>query len=141
MIKEMLKGRIQVKESAVSWEEAIRISAEPMLAAGCIEECYIEQMIGNVIQNGPYIVIMPGVAMPHAKPETGVNRNGISLLKLKQAILFPEEKEVTLILALAANNPEEHLDLISEVTDLLIDEEKMERLFGAVSTEEIMEIL
>lgn len=39
---------------------------------GCIKESYIDAMVNTVKNMGPYIVIAPGIAMPHAAPEDGV---------------------------------------------------------------------
>ncbi|MDD3404207.1 MAG: PTS sugar transporter subunit IIA, partial [Hespellia sp.] len=59
---------IRFEEEMSDWKEAIRLVAQPLLENGCIEERYIDAMIRNVIENGPYIIIMPGLAMPHARP-------------------------------------------------------------------------
>ena len=40
-------------------------------------------MINNVKEIGSYIVIAPKVAIPHARPEDGTNKLGISFLKLE----------------------------------------------------------
>lgn len=45
---------------------------------GNITPKYIQDMIDNVNKNGPYIVIVPGIAMPHARNEGGVIKTGIS---------------------------------------------------------------
>ncbi len=36
-------------------------------------------MIANVNKFGTYIVIAPKVAMPHSRPEDGVNKNCVSM--------------------------------------------------------------
>lgn len=141
MLSEQLKGNIHFLKSVNSWEEAITESAAPLLDDGSITPKYVEDMIENVHKNGPYIVIVPGIAMPHAKNEGGVVKTGISLLKLEEAVPFPENKKVNLLFTLAAEDTSGHLDLISDLSSLLIEDEVREKLEQANSEEEILDLL
>jgi PTS system mannitol-specific IIA component/PTS system ascorbate-specific IIA component len=141
MLKEMLENNINVIEEAPSWEEAIRIAAVPLQKSGFIKEEYISAMLENVMLNGAYIVIMPGLAIPHSRPERGVLKTGMSLLKLLKGVRFPEDKEVELIIVLAANDSDVHMELISELTNLLMDDEAVERLFSSKSKEEVLQCI
>lgn len=141
MLKEMLENNINVIDEVSSWEEAIRIAADPLKENGFIKEEYISAMLKNVVNNGPYIVIMPGLAIPHSRPEDGVLKTGMSLLKLLKSVKFPEDKEVQLIIVLAANDSDVHVELISELTNLLMEDEAMEKLFSSKTKEEVLECL
>lgn len=141
MLKEMLKDNISFVKEVESWEEAVKVASKPLLEQGYITENYINAMINNVIQNGSYIVIVPKFALPHARPEEGTIKTGLSFLKLEQAVMFPENKEVELLIVLAANDPDTHVELLSELTDVFIDEEKLNALFSCKSKKEVMECL
>jgi PTS system mannitol-specific IIA component/PTS system ascorbate-specific IIA component len=141
MLREMLENNITVIDEVSGWEEAIKVAAAPLLEKGFINEEYIRAMQENVIKNGAYIVIMPGLAMPHSRPEHGVLKTGLSLLKLSKSVMFPEDRAVELIIVLAANNSDRHVQLISELTNLLMEDESMERLFSAKSREEVLQCI
>ncbi|MDD3361194.1 MAG: PTS sugar transporter subunit IIA [Hespellia sp.] len=141
MIIETVKNRIRIKDKVSSWEEAIREAAQPLLEDGCIHESYIDAMIENVIQNGPYMVLIPGFALPHARPEMGVEKTGISCLKLNESVLFPENMEVKVVMALAAGDANTHIDALTELTDLLMDDDRMEEFFNSQTESEILGIL
>jgi len=141
MLKEYLKENIQFAGQVSTWQQAIRMAAEPMKARGDIKEGYIEAMIQNVLTNGPYIIIMPHLALPHARPETGVNCTGMSFLKLEKPVVFPEEKPVTVIIVLAAKGEDTHLELLAELTDILMDEDKLKQLFAGTRKQEILELM
>ncbi len=141
MLKEMLKNNIKVLDEVSSWEEAIKIAAAPLKERDFIKEEYISAMLENVVKNGPYIVIMPGIAMPHSRPEDGVLKTGMSLLKLSKNVMFPEDKEVSLIFVLATTDSNTHLSLISELTNLLMEDESVEKMFLAKSEEEVLECI
>ncbi len=51
------------------WRDAIAHASEPLLAAGYIEQSYIQEMIMSVERNGTYMVFLPKVAFVHASPE------------------------------------------------------------------------
>lgn len=141
MLREMLENNINVVDEVSCWQEAIKVAAAPLKEKGFIKEEYISAMVENVVKNGPYIVIMPGIAMPHSRPEDGVLITGVSLLKLSKSVKFPEDNNVELIIVLAANDSEMHLKLISGLTNLLMEEESMEKLFLAKSKEEVLECI
>ena len=106
-----------------------------------IKESYVEAMINSVYKNGPYMIIMPHIALAHARPEDGVNENGISFLKLKIPVIFPQENDVDIIIVLAAKEDEGHLELMAELADLLVDDEKTEAIRRAHNKNQIKEIL
>lgn len=80
--------RIEVDYSANDWEEAVRKSGELLYETGAVEKTYIEEMITNIRRNGPYIVVCPGTALPHADTEKGVIQEAASIVRLKQPIDF-----------------------------------------------------
>jgi PTS system mannitol-specific IIA component len=141
MLREMLENNINVVDEVSCWQEAIKVAAVPLKKKGFIKEEYISAMIENVVKNGPYIVIMPGLAIPHSRPEHGVLKTGVSLLKLSKGVKFPEDKEVELIIVLAANDSNTHIQLISGLTNLLMEDEAMEKLFLAKSKEEVLQCI
>jgi len=141
MLREMLENNINVVDEVSCWQEAIKVAAAPLKEKGFIKEEYISAMLENVVKNGPYIVIMPGLAIPHSRPEHGVLKTGISLLKLLKSVKFPEDKDVELIIVLAANDSDMHMQLISGLTNLLMEDESMEKLFLAKSKEEVLECI
>lgn len=132
---------IRFEEAVSDWKEAVRLVAEPLLAQGCIKESYIDAMIQNVIENGSYIIIIPGFAMPHARPECGAVKNGMSVLKVKKPVLFPESEEVTVLVSFAGVDQDEHLHMISMLSDILMDEEETDKLFAAETEAEFLEVL
>ncbi|TKD72195.1 PTS sugar transporter subunit IIA [Pseudalkalibacillus hwajinpoensis] len=142
MLSQHLKGNVQFLNSVNSWEEAIKESATPLSKGGNITEKYVDDMIQNVHENGPYIVIVPGIAMPHAQnKDNSVVKTGVSLLKLEEPVAFPEGKEVNLLFTLAAEDTTGHLDLISDLSSLLIEDDVQEKLEKLNSEEEILDLI
>lgn len=140
MLSELIGERIAFKDMMNSWEEAIKVAAGPLLKEGFIKQEYMDAMIQNVHVNGAYMIIVPGFAMPHARPECGAVKTGMSILHLKEPVEFPEEQKVQVLLALAAADANVHLDAMADIAEILIDDDKMERLFGAKEASQIREV-
>jgi PTS system ascorbate-specific IIA component len=115
-----------------TWEESIRISGENLIEKGLIDASYIDDIITCVKEFGPYIVLVPGVAMPHASEKcTGVLGTAIAFSKFKESISFEEgnpEKEARLFFTLAAKNPEEHMANIMALSEMLMTDGLIEDL-------------
>ena len=141
MLAQFLEGNTNFLEGISSWEESIKIAAEPLLEKNFIKEKYIKSMIDNVHEYGAYIVLVPGIAMPHAKDEESVNKTGMSFLKLETPVEYPEEKEVKIIFVLASKDNSEHLELIADLSSILADEEVLTEFKNVESEKELLKLI
>ena len=143
VLNELLKNdTIQMVERLSDWEEAVNVAATPLLEQGAIRESYIDAMIDNIKTIGPYVVIGPEVAIPHARPEMGVNQVGMSFLKLKEPVHFLNDPNypVRLIFCIAAIDNTTHLKALSQLTKLLSEKNSVEELKDADSKDHILDL-
>ncbi|ACX86597.1 PTS sugar transporter subunit IIA [Pectobacterium parmentieri] len=135
--------RIQYVENVTDWKEAIRIAGLPLLNEGAILQEYIDTIIRQKEDIGPYFVIAPRIAMPHARPEQGAKALGLSIVKLGNAVKFDadENDPVDAIFMFSAPDSNSHIEMISQLAEVLSDENIMERFFNACSKEELNTIL
>lgn len=141
MLKDSLIGNITLKKKIPDWRQAIRTAAQKLLEKEYIEDKYIGKMIENVEKLGPYIILSDDVAMPHSRPEDGVKKTGISLLKLDEGVDFGENSSIRLIFILAAKDSNSHIDMITELVNMLQDDEKLNRVLNSKTENEILENL
>ncbi|MGL4982338.1 MAG: PTS sugar transporter subunit IIA [Treponemataceae bacterium] len=141
VLKELLTGRIQKVESCKDWEEAVRLAANPLIESKSVNQSYVDAMIKNISTLGAYMILLPGVAMPHSRPEDGCIKGGLSLLKLDKPVIFPADNAVWLILALGATSADSHIETIEALADFLDDEETISALEIAKSTNEILNLI
>lgn len=115
---------ILIDHEATSAEEAILAAGNALHASGACSEEYVQAMLGNYREFGPYFVIAPGLAMPHARPEQGAHRAQLSFIRLRQPVVFghAENDPVRLVLGLSATGQDEHIALIQQLVTLLGDE-------------------
>lgn len=144
MLNELLTEQtIQLKDRVSSWEEAIKVASEPLVDQQSIRPDYVEAMITNVKELGPYIVIAPNIAIPHARPETGVEQLGMSFLRLEEPVYFSEKEKhrAQLIIVLAAIDNQTHLKALAQLTELLSNEGNVEKLIAATDQETVIELI
>ncbi|UCC77788.1 MAG: PTS sugar transporter subunit IIA [Anaerolineales bacterium] len=125
------------------WREAVREVGKLLVASGAVEPRYVDAMIAMVEEIGPYIVIAPGVALPHARPEDGVKRACIGLLTLDPPVNFGNESNdpVSLVVAFGAPESQKHLDALRDVARLLQDSVRLGRLKAASNVDEVLEVI
>lgn len=139
VLKELLTAEtIQLQPSVSSWQESIEEAAAPLLKIGAIEKSYVEAMVTSIEETGPYVVITPGVAIPHARPEHGVRSLSMSLLKLDEPVDFGGNKLVQIIIVLAATDNESHLKALVQLTQLLGEPSNIEDIIASSSVEHIL---
>lgn len=125
MLENITKDTIVLNQVANDWQEAIKVAAMPLVDAGYIKSEYITDIIENVNMSGPYIVIAPHVAIPHAQSNGNVLKSVIGICTLQQPVKFNNEANdpVKYLFVLAAVDNQDHLQSLSELAVLLEDDD------------------
>lgn len=135
---------LAVKESIDSWESAIRFGGDMMVSQGLCTPGYIDAIIENHKTIGPYFVLAPGIAMPHAKPENGVLQTGYALVTLSTPVEFGDEENdpVDILIFAGAINREEHnTEVVPQIAELCDSETHIEAIRKAHTHEQLVEAL
>lgn len=69
--KWIFDATITLRQSVEEWPQALEVCARPLLEAGVIAPEYVTAIVEQHAKLGPYYVLAPGLAMPHARPEEG----------------------------------------------------------------------
>lgn len=135
--------KVQYVEHVADWQDAIAIAGRPLLKEGVISQDYIDAIIRQKEEIGPFFVIAPQIAMPHARPEEGAHKLGLSIVLLGTPVNFDSEENdpVKAIFMFSAPDSNSHIEMISQLADVLSDENIMARLFNANSQDALMTIL
>ena len=137
------EDNVSFRYPAETWEDVIRHGGQLMVDAGFTDPTYTEAMIDVVRDMGPYIVLAPGLAMPHARPEMGAKQVGTALVTLEKPIDFgsPENDPVSVAVFLCAPNKEEHIQLLTDIATLFEDEEFLDAAVNFESLEDVQAFL
>lgn len=139
---ELTPQLVRFEKSAKDWEDAIRIAAKDLLADGYIKESYVDGIIDCVKEFGPYIVIAPNLAFPHARPEKGAIKAGYSITRFEEPVSFAADgsADARLFISLSCVESDMHILVLQEIAGILSDEDKKKRLFETEDTAEIVRI-
>lgn len=145
MLREFVESKhYKFAEEAPDWRAAIRMSCESLEADGTVEADYKDQIISCVEKYGPYIVIMPDVAMPHCQEGArGVHKTTIGFMKLEKPVSFEEgdpEKDARLFFTLASCNSDQHLENMTKLSEVLMNEDVVKELLEAKGPEDLLRI-
>ena len=144
MLKKLLtEDVIRIHDSVENWEQAIELSCAALLDKGAIEPSYVEAIFRSHEELGPYYVVGPGIAMPHARPEDGVNQLSLGLTVISEGVNFNAEENdpVKLLVTLAATDKNSHVDAIAQLAELFMNDEHINEICRAQDTAEIRKII
>lgn len=109
--------------AAAQWEEAVRAAAHLLVEMDAADAAYEDRCVGIVREQGPYIVIAPGVALAHARPEDGARSLGVAVAVLRAAVEFghPNNDPVDVVFAFASPDKDSHVALLGRLARALAD--------------------
>ena len=137
------QSNIELDVECADWRDAVRRSAVRLVERGYIENRYIDAMIANIEENGPYIVLSRGFAVPHEGLEQGSIRVGMYLIRLKNPVPFGAEEldPVEFVCCLSAVDHKTHLKAFFNLVNMLRDEEFKNLLHLCRTPEEAASII
>lgn len=142
-LKDVLaESMILLDAEAASWQDSICQAGHMLEESGAVGAEYTKQMIACIDKLGPYSIVCPGVAMPHARADDGVIKIAVSLLRLKTGIVFsPEHEPVDLLFAFSAVDEKSHLQIMSDLWNIFTDEQALAYLRQAKTKQEILQFI
>ncbi len=134
---------VKVKVPAATWQDAVRAAGNLLVEAGFAEPRYIDAMLRTVEELGPYIVIAPGIALPHARPDEGVLQTGFATASLASPVEFgnPDNDPVYLAVAFCAPDKSAHIGSLSRLAKALGKNDFLQRARAAQTSAELVKIL
>lgn len=137
----LVPGAVDLHGTANDWREAIRLAGRLLEKAGTVTSDYTESMIQSVEDNGPYIVVAPGLAFAHARPSEAVKETSLSWVRLSEPVEFHHASNdpVHLVVACAAKNSSEHVEAMKQLARLLAT--KREDLDRAETEDQLRKVI
>lgn len=107
----------RARRTATGWRDAVEQACAPLVDAGAVTDDYPRRCIEMVEEHGPYIVLAPGLALAHARPEDGVQHLGVAVVTLTEPVAFghPDNDPVDVVFAFGSPDADQHVGLLSEL--------------------------
>ena len=137
---ELTSQNIQLGVRARTKEEAIRVAGRVLVEAGHIAPGYIESMLGREQQANTFLG--NGIAIPHGmqKDRELIHRTGVSVVQLPDGVEWNKGQTARIVVGIAAKS-DEHLAVLSALTDVLDDAKISRRLAETNDPDEIIAAL
>jgi PTS system ascorbate-specific IIA component len=140
---ELADAAIITQAEAPDWRAAIRLAGDALVAGGVTTDAYTSEMIAALEELGPYVVIVPGLAIAHSRPSPAVLRAGLSWVSLKEPVTFGHDANdpVSLVIGLAAPDHTGHIEIMAALATVLSDDDVLTALKAAETRDEVRELL
>ncbi|MDQ0415611.1 BglG family transcription antiterminator [Mesobacillus stamsii] len=135
------ENTIQMIDTVSDWKTGIRFAAKPLIDNHSITKDYVETMIMSHDFNHPYMILGKSMAIPHASPEHGVNKLSMSLLVVKNGVLFSKDHNINFIVIIAPTDATQHVKAIYQLSKLAENELTLQKLLVANSSSSIVETI
>lgn len=141
-IFELQESNIFLGLQATDKEQAIRFAGAQLVAGGYVEADYVDAMLAREALSSTYLG--ESIAVPHGTVEAKdrVLRTGIVICQYPQGVRFGDDPDdiAHLVIGIAARN-NEHIQVITHLTNALDDASVITRLTQTTSVREILQLL
>lgn len=137
----LTEDRVTWSDEMVSWQEAIRLAALPLIMDHSISERYVQAMIECVQAHGSYIFLTPDIALAHARPEQGVDQLSLSIYVSQTGVEFPQAKSARMIIVLAPIDQKSHMTILTEILELVRNTKVLGEIFRAEGKTEVYRLI
>lgn len=138
-LSDMLKPEnVRIVPSVPTWEEAVRVAVKPLEEGGYVEPRYADEIIRATNEMGPYYVLTEDVALIHGRPEDGTIKGQLAVTLLRDPIKFSGDGfDVRLLVALAAEDANSHIDAMRVLAGIFMDQDKIDEIVKLGSAEAV----
>lgn len=126
--------------SCASWEELVDIAGGVLVKQGSIEPRFLQSIKDTVAEFGAYMVLLDDIAFFHGRPEAGVHEVAMSLALLREPV-YLNDRRIMAAFVFAAVDKDSHVQLLTELSECLMDEEFLSLLRNHGTKEQIMRTL
>lgn len=134
------RNRIRLNAMATDKMGAIRQAGELLVNGGCVKPAYVEGMLAREKTMSTYLD--NGVAIPHGQYDNrkDIVQTGISVLQIPRGIQWGTGETVYLVMGIAALG-DEHIDILTRLSEVVQDKEATDRLIRATDPSQILNAL
>ena len=134
---------ITLQVSAQHWEEAVRAGGNLLFNEGLCESRYIDAMVKAIHDLGPYMVLAPGIALAHARPEDGMCKTGMSFINLAEPVNFGNEENdpVDIVISFGGVDNNSHLEMLRNLAEFLMIEQHQTFLKATTSKQNLLDFI
>lgn len=127
---------VQITDRVKDWRQAVARSVRPLRDFDYVDETYEKAILRNVETYGSTFIVCPYIILPHARPEEGVIKNGVSILLVHKPFYLHEQSiPIKLMIVLSPKNARVHLQMLRDISLVLHDERQLKCILNSKTAE------
>ncbi|EKO3589596.1 PTS sugar transporter subunit IIA [Vibrio metschnikovii] len=136
-------GIVISNEKNLTVDAALELACSTLIAQGKVNKSYLDAIKEKHKEIGAYYVLAPKIAMPHARPEDGVNEACLQVTIFKHGVDLESEDngDVYLSVTLAAVDSDSHIQTIVALSELFQNDDDINAIIYSESKDDIVKIL
>lgn len=136
-------GIVISTDENLSVDAALDITCSALIKQDKVDQSYLDAIKAKHEEIGPYYVLAPKIAMPHARPEDGVYEASLQVTVFKNGVDLESEDngDVYFSVTLAAMDSDSHIQTIVALSDLFQNDADIDAIIAADSEADIAAIL
>lgn len=137
---ELTSETVALGQSATDKNHAIEQVGQLLVDAGFMDPAYIVSMRGR--EEVANTLLGNGIAIPHGLQQDRdyIHRTGIAVLQLPAGVVWKDDETAHLVVGIAARS-DEHIQVLSNLTDVLASPELADELAHTTHVERIVQVL
>ena len=137
-MSDMLKREnVQIVDSCKDWEDSVHVAVQPLVDGGYVKPEYIDGIIQNAKELGPYFVLVPDLALLHARPEQGTIKKQLAVTVVRKGVEFKKGEPCRVIVTLAAEDSDSHIDVMRILASMFADPANIEKVATAEAADDV----
>jgi ascorbate PTS system EIIA or EIIAB component len=130
-------------EENLTVDNALELTCSKLIEEGKVELSYLDAIKSKHVEIGPYYVLSPMIAMPHARPEDGVNEAALQVTIFKNGVDLESEDNgmVYLSVTLAAIDSNSHIQTIVSLSELFQNNDDIKKIISCDNALDVYKIL
>mgnify|MGYP006273106421 CR=1 FL=1 len=130
---------VKINSEVANWQQAVQEAGNILLNQKSITENYVQKSLQSIKEQGPYVVIAPGVGLIHAQPEAGVLEQDMGLLVIPSGIEFGHKHDpVKLVFILAPIDKSSHYNAMVDLLKLIDSQQLVDKIATAANPEAVI---
>ena len=132
---------VQTSNQELSWEEAVDLACQPLLAAKVVNSDFIKDLKRQIASPVFCSYLGTQMSIPHTTAENGILKDGISFLVLKKPVYFPDGQKIHFLVPLAFHDLTKHLRAINQLASLSENKTLLTALLKGKEANDVYHIL
>ncbi len=132
---------LQVCHESMGWAQALRLSCQPLVDSGSVDPSYVEAILADQTNRGLAMFLADSLVLAHSGTQFGVHRLDVALTVFAQPVVFPNDRQARIIIALAAEDQTKHIRVLNDILTVFSKQKAIQSIARGETRDEVLALL